>query len=85
VTVSDPPSDCARVTSKPEIDRNKADFSLPILIATWKFLDSEAFEQDWQDLLVAKQMYPYDSKGPAETCARVRILISPSCKRSAGS
>ena len=40
-----------------------ADFSLPILIATWKFLDFEAFGQGWQDLL-AKQMYPYDSKGP---------------------
>ena len=40
-----------------------ADFSLPILIATWKFLDFEAFGHDSQDLL-AKQMYPYDSKGP---------------------
>jgi hypothetical protein len=37
------------------------DFSLPILIATGKFLDSEAFGQDWQDLL-AKQMYPYAAK-----------------------
>jgi hypothetical protein len=30
---------------------------LDLLIATWKFLDSEAFGQDWQDPL-AKQMYP---------------------------
>jgi hypothetical protein len=30
-------------------------FSLPILIATWKFLDPEAFGQDWQGLR-AKQM-----------------------------
>jgi hypothetical protein len=54
----------------------EADFSLLIFIATWKFLDFEALGQDWQDLL-AKQMYPDDSKGLAETCAGVHILISP--------
>ena len=39
-----------------------ADFSLPILIATWKFSDCEAFGLAWPDLL-AKQMYPDDSTG----------------------
>jgi hypothetical protein len=37
--------------------RTEADMSVPILIATWKFLDSEAFGQDGR-------INPYDSKGP---------------------
>jgi len=40
-----------RASRRSTDDLLEADFSLPILIANWKFLDTEAFGQDWQDLL----------------------------------
>jgi hypothetical protein len=50
---------CRKTTFK---QSERADLSLPISIATWMFLDSEAFGLDWQYLL-ARQKHPFDRKG----------------------